>query len=109
MSDSTFKILLVKGGSYSRVWRFYQDQARSQRTNLSGKSPRFLVKFADGTTLEWTVAGGHVAVLSPASNGELTLTLSTAQINALSFKAAAAFLFLDGENELIAEGTVRVR
>jgi hypothetical protein len=105
---TTFEILLVKGGAFENTWELFQDDAMLIPTNLSGKSPRILVKFG-AESIEWTVAGGHISVLAPATDGKVRIQLTTGQINALTFKAASAFLFLNGENELTAEGTITVK
>lgn len=110
MADTTtFPIKLVKGGTYSHRFEFYQDDAATVPVDLTGKSPRILVKSGAGPTAEWTVTGGQVVVSPPASDGRMVFSLTLAEIQALTFKAAHYFMFLDGNDDLVLEGTVQVR
>lgn len=104
---TSYNLRMVKGGSFFRGFVFYQDEEATQEVDLTGKSPRFLVKYG-GQTLEWTVAGGEVTVVAPATDGAIELSLTTTEVNALTFKAATFYLFLDNEAELVLEGTVSV-
>ncbi len=106
---TNFLIVLVRGGNFSTVWELFQDEEMTAPADLSGKSPRILLNFGDDEQMEWTVAGGELTILSPATDGKLQIALSSAEIAVLTFKAANCFFFLDGEDELLCEGVVRVK
>lgn len=106
--STSWLIPLVKGGAFETVWELFEDDLMTVPADLSGKSPRILLKYDTNSTLEWTT-GDEITVLSPAKDGKIQISLETAEIQALAFKVANGFFFLDGENEFLAEGVVRVK
>lgn len=109
--ETTFPIRVVKGGSFSHRFQFFQDEAGIVPVNGTGWTPRILVKWMTGSvisTLEWTVTGGHLTVINAAAL-EIDLILTVVQINALTFKAGNYFFYLNNISELALEGTVQVR
>lgn len=107
--QTSFLIILVRGGSFATVWELFADDLMTVPADLSGKSPRILLNYGDDQQLEWTVSGGQLSIISPATDGKLGISLNTGAISALPFKVANCFFFLDGADELLCEGVVRVK
>lgn len=105
--ESNWSFIVVKGGSFSHTLIFEDDAGNE--VPVSDKSPRMLVKYDSGSTLEWDVAGGYFTSLAPGQPGRWRFDLTTVQINALTFKVANFFFFLDDEDELLFTGTIQVK
>ena len=105
--ESFWSFELVKGGTFTASLLFEDDD--DQPVNLTGKSPRILVKFGTDQTLEWTVSGGQLEILSPPADGRMRLFLTQVAINALTFRTANYFLFFDDTDYLVLQGTIRVK
>lgn len=101
-----WSITLVKGGTFSHTLYFEDDNG--DPFNVSAKQPRMLVKFGE-STLEWKRVDGYFTYLGPGSPDAFRFDLTLAQINALTFRSANFFFFLNGNDELLFEGAIRVR
>lgn len=102
-------ILLIKGGAFDDA-EFEFAAPDDQLLDLSGRLLRILVKWNNGlNALEWTTGGGHIEIVPGTDNRRARLVLTVEQINALVFKAASFYFFLDGEQDYVTEGTITVK
>lgn len=108
--QTTQPIVLIKGGSYSHEYEF--EAPDGSLLDLSGRELRMLVKWNSGGVsgaAEWKTSAGHFTIVAGTQNKRANFALTTAQINALEFKAATYYFFLDGENDFLFDGTIQVR
>lgn len=109
MADTFWSFELVKGGSFAAQLLFENNVP--EPVDLSSYDGiRMLVKFGS-SQIEWSTETGEITVLSPATNGLIRIALTRIAIEALTFKLANYYLFIDDGNDssLILEGTITVK
>lgn len=108
MQRPFWEIVLIRGGAFSHTLQFENDDG--DRVSVLTKNPRILVKHSKTQVIEWTLAGGYFTILAePAGLGQIRFDLTAGQINALPFSAAEMYFFLNGENEYLFPGSIRVK
>lgn len=107
--ESNWSFTVVKGGSFSHTLIFEDDEGAP--VDVSGKQPRMLVKYGQGgaSILEWKRVDGYFTSLGPGDPEQFRFDLTLVQINALTFKVANYFFFLNGSDELLFTGTIQVK
>ena len=101
---------LVKGGTFAAQLLF--EDAAGEPVDLGSLTGiRMLVKYGTGQEIVWSTAGGQFQIIAPASGGFIRFSLTRSAIEALNFRLANYYLFLDSstEGELVLEGTIAVK
>lgn len=109
MADTFWSFELVKGGSFAAQLLF--ETGVPEAVDLSNAdSIRMLVKFG-ASQLEWSTATSEITILSPPTDGLIRISLTRVAIEALPFKLANYYLFIDEGNDssLVLEGTITVK